>query len=347
MALAIRLGKYPYTYLRTLIMKRNLLSKSDYDKILKMSPEEIGKYLEEFEYKKEVDELAMEYRGVELIERTLQKSLGNKFGKLLRISPQDLKLLIKVYQKRYDIYNIKVILRAKFSSIPQNEIRSHMSPVAVEKNDFFEKLIAQKTVEEAISALSFLDESRLRAALDHFRNNNSLVYIENALDRHYFLSVISQLTYLSTEGKVYRKFLLNEMDIINVKMLLRSKHENLGEQSIREMIVGFGSIKKSAVDRMTKSDISGIMKELESTQFREIFEKYKDFDRINFTDLELSLDKFLLEQSRKLVRQNPMTVDAILGYMFLKDIEVKNLTRIIKAKQLGLSEEFIGKTILI
>src|SRR3989338_2117103 len=197
MALAIRLGKYPYTYLRTLIMKRNLLSKSDYDKILKMSPEEIGKYLEEFEYKKEVDELAMEYRGVELIERTLQKSLGNKFGKLLRISPQDLKLLIKVYQKRYDIYNIKVILRAKFSSIPQNEIRSHMSPVAVEKNDFFEKLIAHKTAEEAISSLSFLDEGRLRAALEYFRNNNSLVYIENALDRHYFLSVISQLAYLS------------------------------------------------------------------------------------------------------------------------------------------------------
>ena len=347
MALAIRLGKYPYTYLRTLIMKRNLLSRSDYDKILKMSPGEISKYLEEFEYKKEVDELAMEYKGVELIERTLQKSLGNKFGKLLRISPQDLKLLIKVYQKRYDIHNIKVILRAKFSSIPQSEIRSHMSPVAVEKNDFFEKLIAQKTAEEAISSLSFLDESRLRVALDHFRNNNSLVYIENALDRHYFLSVISQLAYLSTEGKAYRKFLLNEIDVINVKMLLRSKHENLGEQGIREMIVGFGSIKKPAVDRMMKSDVSGIMKELESTQFREIFEKYKDPGGISFTDLELSLDKFLLEQSRKLVRQNPMTVDAVLGYMFLKDIEVKNLTRIIKSKQLGLSEEFIEKVIVI
>jgi len=55
----------------------------------------------------------------------------------------------------------------------------------------------------------------------------------------------------------------------------------------------------------------------------------------------------LLEQSRKLIRQHPMSVDVILGYMFLKDLEVKNLSRIIKAKQLSLSEEFIEKTIVI
>ena len=55
------LEKYPYTYLRTIIMKKALLNKSDYDKILKMTPDQIGKYLEDFEYKQEVDELAIEY----------------------------------------------------------------------------------------------------------------------------------------------------------------------------------------------------------------------------------------------------------------------------------------------
>ena len=42
-----------------------------------------------------------------------------------------------------------------------------------------------------------------------------------------------------------------------------------------------------------------------------------------------------------------MSVDVILGYMFLKDIEVKNLTRIMKAKQLGMEESFIEKIIVI
>ena len=87
---------------------------------------------------------------------------------------------------------------------------------------------------------------------------------------------------------------------------------------------------------------------MENTEFKEVAEKYsKESEKINFTDFEMDLDKFLLQQSRKLVRQHPMSVDVILGYMFLKDLEVKNLSRIIKAKQLGMEEDFIEKIIEI
>ena len=97
-----------------------------------------------------------------------------------------------------------------------------------------------------------------------------------------------------------------------------------------------------------KADVVGIIKELENTDFKDVVEKYsKESEKVNFTNLEIDLDKFLLEQSRKLIKQHPMSVDVILGYMFLKDLEVKNLTRIIKAKQLGLTEDFIEKTIVV
>tara|TARA_Y100000310_G_C20643704_1_gene795400 strand:+ start:583 stop:1629 length:1047 start_codon:yes stop_codon:yes gene_type:complete len=342
------LEKYPYTYLRTIVMKRNLLTRSDYDKILKMSPTEIGKYLEDFEYKKEVDELAMEYKDIELIERTLQLNLGNKFDKLLKISPHDLRLLITLYLKRYDIYNLKTIMRAKFSNIPQEEIKKHLSPISVQDSSFFDKLIAQKTVEDVFSSLDFLEEKDLRSALNHFKTSNSLVYIENALDNYYFSFIFSQLRYLIIEGKIYKRFLLNELDVLNVKLLLRLKQENVSEQTIKDLIYNVGTIKKDIIDKMIKSDIPGIIKELEETDFKDIVEKYnKESETLSFTDLEMDLDKFLLQQSKKLIRQHPMSVDVILGYIFLKDLEVKNLTRIIKAKQLGMEESFIEKTILI
>ncbi|HJN56492.1 MAG TPA: V-type ATPase subunit [Candidatus Woesearchaeota archaeon] len=347
MVISIRLGKFPYTYLRTIMMKKNLLSRQDYDKILKMTPNEIGKYLEEFEYKKEVDELAMDYKGIELVERTLQLNLGNNLGKLLRISSHDLKFLIKIYQKRYDIYNIKAILRSKFNNMPVEDAKKHLSPISVEKKDFFDKLIAQKTVEEVISGLGFLDENQLRSAAEHFKNNKSLMYIENTLDRYYFRFVISQLAFLSSEGKLYKKFLLNEIDIMNIKLILRLKREGMPEQSIKELIFGFGNITKQDIDKMLKGDAAAVIKELGNTQFKEVAEKYSKTENINFTELEMDLDKFLLQQSKKLTRQHPLSVDIIMGYMFLKDIEVKNLTRIIKAKQLGLTEDFIEKTIVV
>ena len=342
------LEKYPYTYLRTIIMKKALLTKSDYDKILKMTPDQIGKYLEDFEYKKEVDELAMVYRGIELIERTLQLNLGNKFDKLLKIAPHDLRLLVTIYMKRYDIYNIKTIMRAKFSKMSMEETKKHLSPVSVADSSYFEKLNAQKTVEEVFTSLGFLEEKDAREALEHFKNNNSLVLIENALDKYYFNFVFSQLRYLTMEGRLYKRFLLNEIDIFNIKLMLRLKAEKVPEQEIKDLVFSFGTIKKEAIDKMLKSDVDGIIKEMENTDFKEIAEKYaKETGKISFTDLEIDLDKFLLQQSKKLIRQHPMSVDVILGYMFLKDLEVKNLTRIIKARQLGMEDEFIEKMIVI
>lgn len=342
------LEKYPYTYLRTIIMKKALLNKSDYDKILKMTPGQIGKYLEDFEYKKEVDELAMEYKGIELIERTLQLNLGNKFDKLLKIAPHDLRLLITIYLKRYDIYNMKTIMRAKFSWMQAEEAKKYLSPVSVADSSYFDKLNAQKTVEEVFTSLDFLEEKDTRAALEYFKNNNSLVLIENILDKYYFNFVFSQLRYLTLEGRLYKRFLLNEIDIFNIKLLLRLKAEKVPEQEIKDLVFSLGTIKRETIDKMIKSDVQGIIKELENTDFREIAEKYtKETGKISFTDLEIDLDKFLLQQSKKLIRQHPMSVDVILGYMFLKDLEVKNLTRIIKARQLGMEDEFIEKTIVV
>lgn len=348
MVIAVKLEKYPYTYLRTIFMKKTLLKKSDYDKMLKMTPSEIGKYLEDLEYKNEIDELAINYKGVELVERTLQLNLANKFSKLINISPQELKALIRIYLKRYDIYNIKTILRAKFSNLAQEDIGKHISPVSTEKKVFFEKLVAQKNVEEVVASIDFIEEKDLRSALEHFKTTNSLIYIENVLDKHYFTYVMSQLKYLSTEGKLYKKFLMNEIDVLNVKTILRAKKENMPEQQIKELVFSYGSLKKPLVDILIKSDFANVLKQLEETQFKNAIEKYiKEPDKINFTELEISLDKHILEESKKLAKQHPMSVDVILGYIFLKDIEVRNITRIIKAKQLGLREEFIEKIIIV
>ena len=57
--------------------------------------------------------------------------------------------------------------------------------------------------------------------------------------------------------------------------------------------------------------------------------------------LETELYKYLLQQSILLLHQHPLSVDVILGYMFAKDIEIRNVKIIVKGKQLGLNEEFI------
>ena len=51
MSRKLSLGKYPYTYARVSVMKGNLLKKEEYQKLLKMSLNEIISFLQNSEYK--------------------------------------------------------------------------------------------------------------------------------------------------------------------------------------------------------------------------------------------------------------------------------------------------------
>ena len=86
----IKLKKYPYTYVRTAVMKSFLFKSHDYHKIIKMSFSEIAKFLQDTSYKKEITELAAKYSGPDLIELALNMSLANSFKKLIRICPNGL-----------------------------------------------------------------------------------------------------------------------------------------------------------------------------------------------------------------------------------------------------------------
>ena len=113
----IRLGFYPYTYVRVMTMKSKLYKKGDYDKILKMSFAEIAKFMQESEYKKVITEVSQKFpeSGFDMLELALQKSLEHTLTKLRKISPKALQALINAYLTRYDYENIKTIIRGKFA----------------------------------------------------------------------------------------------------------------------------------------------------------------------------------------------------------------------------------------
>src|SRR3989338_2590745 len=98
----IQLGEYPYTYVRVAVMRTLLIKPAEYERLLKMSVPEIIRYLEETEYKKEIDQLALNYSGTELIDQALNKNIVKTFQKLRRISTKTLQKLVEIYFMRKD-----------------------------------------------------------------------------------------------------------------------------------------------------------------------------------------------------------------------------------------------------
>ena len=153
----LKLGFYPYTYARTAVMKSLLFKKEDYHKMLKMGFSEIAKFLQDSHYKKEINALATEHSGGDLLELALNRNLAESFKKLIRISPYELGLLIGEYVKRKDIDDIKTIIRGKFTNANEKLILNSITAAGTLSYDFLVSLLKKESIENILKSNTMVD----------------------------------------------------------------------------------------------------------------------------------------------------------------------------------------------
>ena len=208
---------YAYTNTRVRVMKSKLITPETYHKLLKMQPDEITRYLEETEYKKEIDELAAKYEGINLIEYGLTQNLENTFNKIHGFSIGLSRDQIKLYLKKWDVWNVKTILRGKYANASKDEITNSIIAAGSSPLIFWENVIDKAdTVNDVIELLQsnpFYDELK--------QNSDNLGKMEDILDRFYYKFVLE-----NAEPEL-RKYIVEEINTINTLNSLRS--EKLGD----------------------------------------------------------------------------------------------------------------------
>ena len=236
----IRLGEYPYTYARVTVMRTLLIKPEQYDRLLKMSLPEITRYLEETEYKKEIDQLALNYSGIDLIEQALNKNIVKTFEKLRRISNEALLELINVFLMRKDIYNLKSILRGKFTTSSSKEIESVLVPVGMLNREDLSSLMKLDSMEDILrhkSVASVISFNYLKPYLEQLKNDKDIAKLENALDKYYFSSLFNFAARLPTGATIFKGFISTELDILNIMTILRLRREGISTSEIKKFLI--------------------------------------------------------------------------------------------------------------
>ncbi len=344
-ASTLRLGTYPYTFARVSAMKGAIFKKEDYDRLLKMSTPEIVRFLQDTTYRKEIDEFAAHHEGLELVEIALRQNLGRTLTKLQRISTGALRELLDAYLARRDIENIKIVLRAKFTGDETAE--RFLVPAGNLSRAYFQSLLQKDSVEDAARLVSIAD---LSPGIEHYQHTGSLFEIENLLDRQYYIGLLDLTCRVPTQGVVFGEFLKAELDVHNVMTILRLTKEGFSAEKIGGYLFADGQrLRRSGVKRLLSTqDIEDILDRLKSMGFGDMagpaLEAYKGQGRL--ADVEVALGRYLLHRATLLWHQHPLSIDTILGFMLAKEIEVRNLIVLIKAKLLGLPEEFMQSEII-
>jgi V/A-type H+-transporting ATPase subunit C len=253
------------------------------------------------------------------------------------------------YLKRYDFWNIKTILRAKLAGAKEEDTLDLFLPVGALKESDLKRLFRKDSAREILLQSGVVDAGEFKDALSKYEQTKDLSEIENLLDYHYFRDSYQFAEKIPEQGKLFREFFTHEFDIYNLKIILKKIFFGLGKEYVSKFLIDGGKelTKRDREMLLQLNGFTAFAKIISRTPYGRQFSELKEGTEDLLLKCEIALDQFLLRKSVLLFHQHPLSVDVVLGFMFAKEIEVKNLRTIIKSKKLEFEQDYIKKLIIV
>ncbi|MFQ6095495.1 MAG: V-type ATPase subunit, partial [Thermoplasmata archaeon] len=267
--LPVELGNYPYVCARVKGKKSRLLSKDTYARLLKMEIPSISRFLGEGQYRDEMLALGAKYSGVDLIEMATRDNLAKIFRQIIEFSEGDLKTMISRFLDRWDLWNIKTIIRGKSYGASEEEIIEALIPAGSSSTEFLLKLVEEETIEEVMEELK---DTIYYHALQEVRGEEEefppIAVFEDALDRAYYTYLLEIVPPTTLPLKLFRMFIQKEIDMVNLRTLLRAREEV--ERIERDVFIEGGlELPKKELESLVPLSLEELLPRLQKYSFYE------------------------------------------------------------------------------
>ena len=341
-------GNYPYVVARVKAKKTLLLPRDTYAKMLQMEIPSIARMLGDGEYRQQVVALGARYSGVDLIERATSENLARVFTQIYEFCEGQLQAMIGSYLDRWDVNNIKTILRGKLYGATPQEITEDLVPAGSLPAVFLQQLVQRETLAEIAEALEgTVYHEPLIALGGDVAALKDLAAYEDALAKAYYRNLLESIP-PSTEAQVlFRLFVRKEIDNVNVKTLLRLWASRTEVQ--RDVFLDGGlETTPAALKAMTGLDLAALQGRLSEFSFYEaIAPLLPQVPERGVGYLERELEKLHLREASKHSHQHPLSVLPVLDYIVAKEVEVQNIRIIARGKAAGLTNEEIRDLLVV
>ena len=326
----MNLATYPYTATRVKAMKSILLTRGDYLKMSKMGLSEMIRFLEEREYKNEIDHLSREYNGIELINLALNVNLSNTINKLLRISNSELAELIRSYSMKWVINNIKVLVRSKDWTLLKKAIVP-IEPTTYEYCKSLMEMAPEKFTREVSSIIGA--SHRL---LHELHASSDTISFENELDKAYNRRMGLLRTNIQTHS--IKVFYVTITELLDIRNIVKLKLIGTEEDMIKQLII----TRSKFVESLVPGTLDDTLRIIGESKYKRLTEGAQE----NISEFENNIERHLFSYSFRLLHQQPLSAAPIFGYLLAKEIEIRNIKLLLNARAVNLEEEFIERNLI-
>ena len=336
-----------YVTARVRARRGALFGDDEYSKLVRMGPAEIARYMEESEYEREINELGTRHSGVDLIEYALNRNLARHFDALLDFAEGQLYDLIARYLRKFDAWNAKTVIRGVYTDTDNEAIETDLIRAGEFDDALVARLLESGTVEDVVTTLNDTIFGDVVDAFEDFQESDTLVPLENAIDRAFYEQLLTELPTGEAVG-LYREFLEAEIDFRNARNALRLARSGADIDPGGYFIEGgrlFSASEMTTLVANTDELVTRIRESIYGDQLSEALEELEAADSL--IDFERALESALLRYSQQLGNVHPLSISPIVAYILMKEREVTNIRAIARGREAGLSEAAIEQELVI
>ncbi len=326
-------GDYAYASARIRAMETKLLDDNRLERMIDApDAEEALKMLSEAQYG-----FSGELGNVYSFEKLLSDEMEKCFAVLSEITPQiD---IIKAFRRRFDYFNVKVLLKAEFSNQEPPSILMETGTISGED---MKRIIDEREY----GGLTSIMRDAIEQTHDVFSRTQDPQTVDLIIDRASYQQLVADLNEI--ESPFLHKLAEINVDITNIKMFIRAKSMNKAWDFMERLLLDGGAVTKKTFFEHSDKSVDELVEGIRFTRYGDAVREGWEIAKKgrNISGLEKRMDNYLMEFVRK-ARTVTMGVEPLIAYLYAKEAEIRNVRIIMTGKMNKLPADLIRERLRV
>lgn len=352
---AVSGNDYGYANARIRGMRSRLFDRSFLDRLIEEpSVPRLVQDLTETEYGPDLEEALIHGLDATNVDVALKNNMVRTFQKIMGFLNPEAAYLVTTLLGRWDIFNVKTILRAKHMHLSIDELKDgllpagQLTPVDLEALSSVDDV---RTVVDTAATWGLPMAAALRDGHGEFMHTGEFASLELALDRYYTEWAQERLSRRGANTRMAQKVLATQVDVANLVMVLRLQSADVEHIDIDQFFLEGGAVITrelyTALSRM--SDIDEVLGRLRGTAYGRALDDVSMtyLEQNSISVFERALEDLFTRRTLGIAKGDPLGIGVAISYLWAKQNEITNLRIIVKGKSVGMPVDRVRKELIL
>lgn len=346
---------YGYGNARLRGMRSRLLGRAYFEQ-LSQAPDlsHVISELSNTEYGPDLDETLIHGRTAAEVDEALKRNMVRTYRKVLGFLNEEARGLTVTLLGRWDLFNIKTIVRGKHMHLIAGEIVDSLIPVGQLSTVDLTALASVDDVKMLVDTAATWQLPYTEALREGYRAymvSGDLADLELALDAYYSEWAAKRLSHRGANTALARRILGIQVDLINLITVFRLLKADVADISIERFFLRGGNIVTEEMYQGLSrlSDVDEMLDALRGTPYGRVLEDaaVAYIEEGSIAVFERALEDLLMRKAIGSHAQDPLGLGVVISYLWSKQNEVTNLRIVVKSIAVGMPVERMKKELIL